>query len=54
MIENDTITTKVGETIQNDTTVKAMADTFEKLTSTPISEWLPDLVRQYLSESNCW
>lgn len=48
MIENDTITTKVGETIQNDTTVKAMADTFEKLTSTPVSEWLPDLVRQYL------
>ena len=48
MIENDTITTKVGETIQNDTTVQAMADTFEKLTSTPVSEWLPDLVRQYL------
>lgn len=48
MIENDTITTKVGETIQNDTTVKAMADTFEKLTSTPVSEWLPDLVKQYL------
>ena len=48
MIENDTITAKVGETIQNDTTVKAMADTFEKLTSTPVSEWLPDLVKQYL------
>lgn len=48
MIENDTITSKVGETIQNDTTVKAMAETFEKLTSTPVSEWLPDFVRQYL------
>lgn len=48
MIENDTITSKVGETIQNDTTLKAMAETFEKLTSTPVSEWLPDFVRQYL------
>lgn len=48
MIENDTITGKVGETIQNDTTVKAMADTFEKITSTPVNEWLPDLVKQYL------
>ena len=48
MIENDTITSKVGETIQNDTTVKAMAETFEKLTTTPVSEWLPDLVKQYL------
>lgn len=48
MIGNDTITSKVGETIQNDTTVKAMAETFEKLTSTPVSEWLPDLVKQYL------
>ena len=48
MIGNDTITEKVGETIQNDTTVKAMADTFEKLTSTPVNEWLPELVKQYL------
>ena len=48
MIGNDTITGKVGETIQNDTTVKAMADTFEKITSTPVNEWLPDLVKQYL------
>lgn len=48
MIGNDTITEKVGETIQNDTTVKAMADTFEKITSTPVNEWLPELVKQYL------
>lgn len=48
MLGNDTITEKVGETLQNDTTVRAMADTFEKITSTPMSEWLPDLVKQYL------
>lgn len=48
MLGNDTITEKVGETLQNDTTVRAMADTFEKITSTPASEWLPDLVKQYL------
>lgn len=35
MLENDTITEKVGET-------------FEKLTTTPVSQWLPELVKDYL------
>lgn len=48
MLENDTITEQVSETIQNDSTVAAMTETFEKLTQTPVSEWLPDLVKQYL------
>ena len=48
MLENDSITEQVSETIQNDTTVTAMADTFEKLTTTPINDWLPILVKQYL------
>ena len=48
MLENDTITEKVGETIQNDSTVTAMVETFEKLTTTPVNDWLPLLVKQYL------
>jgi small conductance mechanosensitive channel len=48
MLENDTLAEKVGETIQNDSTVMAMADTFQKIKETPVSEWLPQLVKQYL------
>ena len=48
MLGNDTITEKVGETLQNDTTVVAMKETIEKLTTTPVNQWLPDLVKQYL------
>ena len=48
MLENDTLTEKVGETIKNDSTLQMMSDTFEKLKETPVNEWLPDLVRQYL------
>lgn len=48
MLENDTITEQVGETLQNDSTVMAMAETVEMLKETPVSEWLPQLVRQYL------
>lgn len=48
MLENDTLTGQVNETIQNDSTVAAMTETFEKLTQTPVKEWLPDLVKQYL------
>ena len=48
MLENDTITEQVSETIQNDSMVMAMTNTYEKLTTTPVSEWLPELVRQYL------
>lgn len=48
MLESDTLTEQVSETIQNDSTVVAMAETLEHLRQTPISEWLPELVRQYL------
>ena len=54
MLENDTIpgidtiTEQVGETIQNDSTVMVLTNTIEKLSTTPVSEWLPELVRQYL------
>lgn len=48
MLENDTLTQQVSETVQNDSTVAAVTKTFEMLRDTPVSEWLPQLVRQYL------
>ena len=48
MLQADTITEQVAETVQNDSTVMAMANTLEKLKETPVNEWLPQLVRQYL------
>lgn len=54
MLENDTImgidslTEQVGETIQNDSTIQTIAGTLETLRETPMSEWLPQLVHQYL------
>jgi small conductance mechanosensitive channel len=48
MLENDTLAEQVGETIQNDTTVQAVMETVEMLRDTPVSEWLPQLVHQYV------
>lgn len=48
MLENDTITEQVSETLQNDSTVMAMSETVKMLKETPVNEWLPQLVRQYL------
>jgi small conductance mechanosensitive channel len=48
MLENDTITEQVSETIQNDTTVATIVETVGKLRETPVSEWVPQLVKQYL------
>lgn len=45
---NDTIISELGETIQNDSTIMTMAETIEKVKDTPISEWLPRLVNNYL------
>ena len=48
MLANDTLTEQVSETIQNDSTVAAIAETVQTLRETPVSEWLPQLVKQYL------
>ena len=48
MLQSDTLTEKVGNTIQNDSTLQAMTDTFQKIKETPVNEWLPQLVKQYL------
>lgn len=45
---NDSITSQVAATIQNDSTIVEMAEKIEKVKDTPISEWLPKLVDNYL------
>ena len=47
-MENDSITAQVTETIQDTSVFAAMTESFQKMTSTPVSEWLPDLVKTYL------
>ena len=47
MLENDTIA-QVTETVSNDSTVQAMAETVQMLRDTPVSVWLPQLVKDYL------
>lgn len=48
MLENDTIAGQVTETISNDSTVQAMAETVQMLRETPVNVWLPQLVKDYL------
>lgn len=48
MLENDTLAEQVTQTVQNDSTVQAVVETVEMLRDTPVSEWLPQLVRQYV------
>ncbi len=48
MLENDTIVGQVTETISNDSTVQAMAETVQMLRETPVNVWLPQLVKDYL------
>lgn len=47
MLENDTIA-QVTEPLSNDSTVQAMAETVQMLRDTPVSVWLPQLVKDYL------
>lgn len=44
----DTLAEQVTETVQNDSTVQAVVETVEMLRDTPVTEWLPQLVHQYL------
>ena len=48
MLPNDTVTEQVTETISNDSTVQAMAETVQMLRDTPVNVWLPQLVKDYL------
>ena len=47
-MENDTLVEQVSETIQDTTAVNGMVDGVKRLATTPVSDWLPDLVKEYL------
>ena len=47
-MENDTVIEQVSETIQDTTAVNNMLGGVKKLATTPVSDWLPDLVRDYV------
>ncbi len=47
-MENDTLIEQVTETVQDTTAVNNMVEGVKKLATTPVSEWLPDLVKEYL------
>ena len=47
-MENDTLVEQVSETIQDTTAVNTMVDGVKKLATTPVSDWLPEIVKEYL------
>ena len=47
-MENDSIATQVSETIQDTSALATVTEGIHKLTTTPVSEWLPDLVKTYV------
>jgi len=47
-MENDTLVEQVTETVQDTTAVNSMVESVKKLATTPVSDWLPDLVKEYL------
>lgn len=47
-MENDSIVTEVSETLQDTTAINDMAQGLKALVTTPVSDWLPDLVKTYV------
>ena len=47
-MENDSIVTEVSETFQDTTALNDMAQGLKALATTPVSDWLPDLVKTYV------
>ena len=47
-MENDTIIEQVTETVQDTTAVNNMVGGIKVLATTPVSEWLPALVKDYV------
>lgn len=47
-MENDTLVEQVAENIQDTTAVNTMVEGVKKLATTPVSDWLPDLMKEYL------
>lgn len=47
-MENDSIVSEVTETIQDTTVVNEMTHSIKSFVNTPVSEWMPQLVHDYL------
>ena len=47
-MENDSIVTEVSETIQDTSSLNQMTEGIKQLATTPVSDWLPDLVKTYV------
>ena len=47
-MENDSIVTEVSETIQDTSSLNQMKEGLKQLATTPVSDWLPDLVKTYV------
>ena len=47
-MENDTVIEQVTETIQDTTAVNSVVGGIKELATTPVSEWLPELVKEYV------
>lgn len=47
-MENDTLIEQVTETLQDTTAVNTMVKDIKELATTPVSEWLPSLVKEYV------
>ena len=48
IMENDSIVSEVTETIQDTTAINEMVEGIKKVATTPVSDWLPDLVKEYV------
>jgi len=48
MTENDTIVTEVTSAIQDTTAVNHMVEDIKTIATTPVSDWLPQLVHDYI------
>lgn len=47
-MENDTLVEQVSETIQDTAAVNNMFEGVKKIATTPVSDWLPGIVKEYL------
>ena len=47
-MENDSIVTEVTQSLKDTTAVNGMVDGIKQLTTTPVSEWMPQLVHDYV------
>ena len=47
-MENDSIVNEVSETIQDTSAINSITEGVQRLATTPVSEWLPEMVKTYV------